>query len=62
VGVIAAAETVYALSVAGMAVMLVAAGACLYGDAQEAHFAWIALQRNPHRTENLLVQHSDEVS
>jgi drug/metabolite transporter (DMT)-like permease len=42
VGVIAAGETVYALSVAGMAVMLVAAGACLYGDALEAHFAWIA--------------------
>jgi drug/metabolite transporter (DMT)-like permease len=32
VGVIAAGETVSALSVAGMAVMLVAAGACLYGD------------------------------
>ena len=41
-GVIAAGETVYALSVAGMAVMLVDAGACLYGDALEAHFALIA--------------------
>ena len=36
VGVIAAGETVSALSVAGMAVMLVAAGACLYGDELEA--------------------------
>jgi drug/metabolite transporter (DMT)-like permease len=42
VGVIVAGETVSALSVAGMAVMLVAAGACLYGDALEAFFARIA--------------------
>jgi drug/metabolite transporter (DMT)-like permease len=41
VGVIAAGETVSALSVAGMAVMLVAAGACLYGDELEARFARI---------------------
>jgi drug/metabolite transporter (DMT)-like permease len=39
VGVIVAGETVSALSVAGMAVMLVAAGACLYGDELEARFA-----------------------
>ena len=38
VGVIAARETVSALSVAGLAIMLVAAGACLYGDALEALF------------------------
>ena len=42
VGVIAARETVSALSVAGLAIMLVAAGACLYGDALEALFARIA--------------------
>ena len=42
VGVIAAGETVSALSVAGMAVMLVAAGACLYCGALEALFARIA--------------------
>jgi drug/metabolite transporter (DMT)-like permease len=42
VGVIAAGETVSALSVAGMAVMLVAAGACLYGDELKALFARIA--------------------
>jgi hypothetical protein len=42
VGVIAAGETVSALSVAGMAVMLVAAGACLSGDELEASFARIA--------------------
>ena len=42
VGVIAAGETVSALSVAGMAVMLIAAGACLYGDELEARFARIA--------------------
>jgi drug/metabolite transporter (DMT)-like permease len=46
VGVIAAGETVSALSVAGMAVMLVAAGACLYGDALEALFARIACNSN----------------
>jgi drug/metabolite transporter (DMT)-like permease len=42
VGVIAAGETVSALSDAGMAVMLVAAGACLYGDELEAQLARIA--------------------
>jgi drug/metabolite transporter (DMT)-like permease len=42
VGVIVAGETVSAMSVAGMAVMLVAAGACLYGDDLEARFARIA--------------------
>jgi drug/metabolite transporter (DMT)-like permease len=42
VGVIAAGETVSALSVAGMAVMLVAAGACLYGDELEGLFARMA--------------------
>jgi drug/metabolite transporter (DMT)-like permease len=42
VGVIAAGETISALSVAGMAVMLLAAGACLYGDELEARFARIA--------------------
>jgi drug/metabolite transporter (DMT)-like permease len=42
VGVIAAGETVSPLSIAGMAVMLVAAGACLYSDELEALFARIA--------------------
>jgi drug/metabolite transporter (DMT)-like permease len=42
VGVIVAGETVSALSVAGMAVMLVAAVACLYGDELEAQRARIA--------------------
>jgi drug/metabolite transporter (DMT)-like permease len=42
VGVIAAGETVSGLSVAGMAVMLLAAGACLYGDELESLFARIA--------------------
>jgi drug/metabolite transporter (DMT)-like permease len=42
VGVIAAGETVSALSDAGTAVMLAATGACLYGDELEARFAWIA--------------------
>jgi drug/metabolite transporter (DMT)-like permease len=42
VGVIAAGETVSILSIAGMAVMLVAAGECLYGDELEASFARIA--------------------
>jgi drug/metabolite transporter (DMT)-like permease len=39
VGVIAAGETVSPLSIAGMAVMLVAAGACLYSDELEALIA-----------------------
>jgi drug/metabolite transporter (DMT)-like permease len=43
VGIIAAGETVSALSIAGMAVMLLAAGACLYSDELEALFARIAL-------------------
>jgi hypothetical protein len=42
VGVIAAGETASILSIAGMAIMLVAAGACLYGDELEASFARIA--------------------
>jgi hypothetical protein len=41
-GVIAAGETVSSLSIAGMAVMLGAAGACLYSDELEALFARIA--------------------
>jgi drug/metabolite transporter (DMT)-like permease len=39
VGVIAAGETVSVLSVGGMVVMLLAAGACLYGEALETIFA-----------------------
>jgi drug/metabolite transporter (DMT)-like permease len=42
VGVIVAGETVQALSVAGMAVMLLAAGTSLYGNELEALFARIA--------------------
>jgi drug/metabolite transporter (DMT)-like permease len=42
VGVIAAGEPVSALSAVGMAIMLVAAGACLYGDEVEARVARIA--------------------
>jgi drug/metabolite transporter (DMT)-like permease len=42
VGIIAAGETVSPLSIAGMAVMLVAAGVCLYGDELEALFARMA--------------------
>ena len=42
VGVIAAGETVSALHVAGTAAMLLAAGACLYGDELESLFAGIA--------------------
>jgi drug/metabolite transporter (DMT)-like permease len=45
VGVISAGEYVSALSVAGMAVMLVAAGACLYGDDLEAQLIRIACNR-----------------
>lgn len=41
VGVIAAGENVSVQSVAGMAVMLLAAGACLYGDALKAALARI---------------------
>ena len=39
VGVISAGETVSPLSIAGMAVMLVAAGACLYSDVLEGFLA-----------------------
>jgi drug/metabolite transporter (DMT)-like permease len=39
VGVMAAGETVSPLSIAGMAVMLVAAGACLYSDVLEGFLA-----------------------
>ena len=42
VGIIVAGETVQALSVAGMAVMLLAAGTSLYGNELEALFARIA--------------------
>jgi drug/metabolite transporter (DMT)-like permease len=42
VGVIAVGETVYALSVAGMVVMLIAAGTSLYGNDLETLFARIA--------------------
>lgn len=42
VGVIAAEETVSILSIAGMAIMLVAAGSSLYGEELEASFARIA--------------------
>ena len=62
VGVIAAGETVYALSVAGMAVMLVAARRLFIRRCAGSALCFDRLQRNPHRTENLLVQHSDEVS
>jgi drug/metabolite transporter (DMT)-like permease len=47
VGVIVAGETVHALSVAGMSVTLVAAGASLYGDEVEAFFGRIARNRPP---------------
>jgi drug/metabolite transporter (DMT)-like permease len=55
VGVIAAGETVSPLSIAGMAVMLVAAGACLYSDVLEGFFARITRG-------GAFVQHSDEMS
>jgi drug/metabolite transporter (DMT)-like permease len=50
VGVIAAGETVSILSIAGMALMLVAAGDCLYGDELEASFARIARTRVVQKT------------
>jgi drug/metabolite transporter (DMT)-like permease len=46
VGVMVAGETVHPLSVAGMVIMLVAAGASLYGDEVEACFARIAPNGN----------------
>ena len=61
VGVIAAGETVSPLSIAGMAVMLVAAGACLYSDVLEALLARIAATQVV-RNRKLVVQHSDEIS